>query len=459
MNEAQPSARDIAVRALCDRAGNVSAHLERLLGRSALPGTERDLARELALGSLRRRETLRSILDAFLAKPTKKLPGVLEEILLIALYQIVFLQRVPVFAAVNEAVNQAILFRHKRQSGLVNGVLRGVKRALSERLEGQVPLAADIIPVGPNCYRKLKRPVFPDPSSRPAEYLAKAFSLPLSLAERWQERFGSLEEVVSLATHANVRAPLILRVNRLRSSLEEVLASLAAADLEARPHENGCSVVLAERTNVANLEVFRNGWVQVQDPAATLVSQAAAPQAEMSVLDFCAAPGTKTTHLAELMDNRGSITAVDVSSEKIDRIESNCRRLGISIVTTCLAEEVGGLTPASFDLALVDVPCSNTGVLARRAEARWRFDPQKLGALTQDQRLLACTAGQFVRPGGRLIYSTCSIEPEECGEVVQDVVRKVRNLTLVREEMLLPAGAEEPTRWRDGGYLAIFAAR
>lgn len=453
------NARDVAVEALRDRAGNTSAHLARLLGAGSLPQPERALARELALGVTRRKQTLLTVIRKFLAQPDRRLPSPIEEILMVGLYQILFTQRVPDFAAVSEAVNQAIRFAHKRQSGLVNGLLRGVTRSLSEPLAGPPPLASDILPVGPDSYRRIDRPVFADPSSEPAEYLAEAFSLPLVLSQRWLDQLGGLAKTLPPATQANVRAPMILRVNRLRATVDQVLISLAEDGAEACPHDNGVSVALGRGVQLSNLEVFRSGWVQVQDPTATAIVAAARPGPDMKVLDFCAAPGTKTTHLAELMDNRGEITAIDVSQDKLDKIESNCKRMGISIVTTVPSSLAGGLTPDSFDLALVDAPCSNTGVLARRAEARWRFDPQKLEHLARDQRMLVQAAATFVRPGGRLIYSTCSIEPEECSQVAKIISRPGRGLRLVRQELILPGGASQPEAWHDGGYYAILEVR
>ncbi|MCD6304601.1 MAG: RsmB/NOP family class I SAM-dependent RNA methyltransferase, partial [Planctomycetes bacterium] len=201
------------------------------------------------------------------------------------------------------------------------------------------------------------------------------------------------------------------------------------------------------------------GAVQPQDASATAVVLAAGVAKGMRVMDFCAAPGTKTTHLAEEMDNEGSILAVDVSEDKLEKIRSNCRRMGVTIVETMLAEKIGSLTPESFDLVLADVPCSNTGVLARRAEARWRFDEQALGRLVADQKRLLALAGRFVRPSGRLVYSTCSIEPEECSGVTRWLAAAEGRFELVKEELFLPAGADEPTRWRDGGYVAVFDVR
>jgi len=154
--------RDVAVLALRDRAGNVSSHASRLLERAGLSPPDAALARELALGVERRLATVEAVLRAFLAQPHRRLPGALNEILHVALYQLLFLDRVPAFAAVNEAVEQASRFHHRRQSGMVNGVLRSVQRALSPVESGEVPAAADVVPVGPRTYRKVARAVFPE---------------------------------------------------------------------------------------------------------------------------------------------------------------------------------------------------------------------------------------------------------------------------------------------------------
>jgi len=458
MTETRYSARDVAVSSLRDRAGNVTAHLNRLLGRCGLAPAEAALARELALGACRRKATLQAVMRAFLKHPNKRLPAPLTEIIHVALYQILFLDRIPAFAAVNEAVNQAVHYRHKRQSGLVNGVLRTVLRNVGEPVLMPPPLAGNVVPTGPASYRKVQRRVFSDPSAEPADYLAGAFSLPLLLAQRWVERFDGLEGAVEVATHANARAPLTLRVNALAATAEQVLSSLAAAGVGAQPHSNGLSVVLDDYCDVTRLDVFRDGWVQPQDAAATEVVVLAAPKPGMKVLDACAAPGTKTTHLTELMENRGSITAMDVSGKKRARIEDNCRRMGARIVETMPAERLDRLDAQSFDLVLADVPCSNTGVLARRAEARWRFDREALPALVKNQESIAAEAARFVSSGGKLVYSTCSIEPEECGQVARRLTDKEPRLQLVQEKLTLPAGANEPAKWHDGGYVAIFEA-
>ena len=459
MTEAKSNPRDIAVWALCDRAGNVSARLARLLTETTgLVPADRALAGELALGACRHKNTLRAVLKAFLAQPDRKLPAPLEQVLDVGAYQLVFASRVPDFAAVNEAVQQTVRLNHRRKSGFINGVLRTVARNLSPVAEGTPPIAANIIPVSTDSYRMALSNIFSDPQAKPAEYLSDAYSLPIWLAARWLERFGSLEEAAKIAMQANTRAPIILRANSLRSDVQSVLDRLRNGGVGAQPHENRLSIVLTERRHVPDLPGFDEGLFQVQDPTATSVAVATGCAANMNVLDFCAAPGTKTTHMAELMGNRGSITAVDVSPARLDLIRRNCRRMGVDIVQTILAEQAGSLESGSFGLVLADVPCSNSGVLSRRAEARWRLGPDAIVKLVHDQKMLASAAASFVRKGGRFVYSTCSIEPEENSQVAHWLGRKLPQLKLIDEKLTLPGGAGEPTRWHDGGYYAIFEA-
>ena len=451
------SARDIAVRSLRDRGGNVTAHLNRLLGDCYLSRSDKGLSRELVMGVIRRRGTLDSVLRSYLKHPDKKLPGAVQEIMYVALYQILFLDRIPNFAVVDEAVEQTARLHHKRQGGLVNGILRTILREMPEKQKDSPPHtpAADVIPIGLKNGRRVGRAVLPNPDTDPLEYLAGAYSLPLELARRWVEEFGR-DEATRLATNSCLHPPLIARVNRLRSSPDQVVQSLRQSGATARCHENGCSVVLELAKDLTRLEAFRDGLIQPQDPTATAVSETAGIRPGMRVLDFCAAPGTKTTHMGELMDNRGSITAVDVSPEKLEKIEQNSRRLGVEIVSTRLAEDVGQLEPHSFDVVLVDAPCSNTGVLPRRPEARWRFSGKNLTALAEDQKALLTMAAEFAAPGGRVVYSTCSIEPEECGQIARRFTRHMGNFQLSDEKLTLPSGGESPEHWHDGGYIAIF---
>jgi 16S rRNA (cytosine967-C5)-methyltransferase len=174
------------------------------------------------------------------------------------------------------------------------------------------------------------------------------------------------------------------------------------------------------------------------------------PRAGETILDLCAAPGAKTTHLAERMGNEGTVIATDIRAERLRRVEDNCRRLGISIVRPTLVSGSGEDLPIGpFDAVLVDVPCSNTGVLGKRPEARWRIDASEIAELSHQQRALLVMACLRLKPGGRVVYSTCSIEPEENEAIVRNVLETHPEMTLIDERH------HSPGRPADGGYQAL----
>ena len=449
--------RNLAVRALGDKHGNVSARLRRLISEMSPPLSERAFARELAMGVLRHKATIEAVLAKYLKNPNKKLPSPIKEIMYVALYQIMFLDRVPAFAAVDAAVEQTKDSHHKRQSGFVNGLLRTVVREMSKPIESALEdkLTGHHILLGKGRLRRFKREILPDPESKPAENLSATYSLPQDLVNRWIDEHG-LADTAKLARHTCGRPPLIVRVNMAKTDVVSVMDSLTSEGATVTAHENGCSIVLEIAKNFTQLRTFKDGLFQPQDPTATAVVNAIDIQTGMRMLDLCAAPGTKTTHLAERMKNQGHITAVDVSSSKIMKIEEGCKRMDISIVKTMRAPDVASLQPYSFDIVLVDAPCSNTGVLARRPEARWRFTYDKLDELKRDQKFLAEQGANLVKSGGQLIYSTCSIEPEENCDIAHWLTETNSNLELIEQLQTLPTGDDCPEKWHDGGFYAKF---
>ena len=453
------TSRDIAVRALRDRSGNITAHLERLLTELTLSGADRGLAHEITIGVVRHRSTIDAILMSYLHQRKKKVPSPVKEILQVAIYQIFFLQKVPAFAAVDEAVKQIVRSHHKRQGGMVNGLLRTMIREMAapspEALEPE--MTENIIPLGDGRVRRMARAIFHDPQKRLVDYYAGAYSLQPELVTRWIEAFGETR-AREIMKHTLQRPPLICRVNTLKTDIAGATASLAADGVDVIPHENGLSLILPNAHGLTDLGAFIDGLIQPQDATATKVVASMKLKPGMRVLDFCAAPGTKTTHIAERLGNKGEILAVDVSRSKLARIDENCERMGISIVKTVLADEAAQhLEPRSYDAVLLDVPCSNTGVLSRRPEARWRFEDKAMGKLIKDQQFIAMAGGQFVKPGGQLVYSTCSIEEDEDYRVAKGLPKRVGHLKLKSDELTLPTGtAETPETWYDGGYFATF---
>jgi 16S rRNA (cytosine967-C5)-methyltransferase len=278
--------------------------------------------------------------------------------------------------------------------------------------------------------------------------------LPGWLSARWQARFP-WEECLHLGFWFAGPAPLWERCNTLRTSREDLLTALHSAGIAAEPGEHFQAIRLPGHAAIRDLPGYTEGWFSVQDESAMRVASALAPAPGNRVLDLCAAPGGKTTHLAELMRNEGQILACDVDDRRLRTLGELCRRLGVTNVQPYrLHPERHEEPPAGpFDAVLVDVPCSNTGVLGRRPEARWRLKPEDFRKLVPLQTRLLLQGGERVRPGGVLVYSTCSIEPEENGQVV-------RAALLALPDLVLEAEAEQvPGRPADGGYYARLRRR
>jgi len=421
--------------------------LDRQLAAHALSAADRRLTTQLVYGVLRRRGTLRALLEPLVSRPAHKVEAWLWDALYLGAYQLALLSHIPTHAAVHETVELAVSFGRPGARGFLNGILRRVSELMTD--ERTTAPAADALPVEHGEYRRLSRPIFPDPATHPREYLAAAFSLPDWLVHRWLPRYG-VEECRRLGFWFAGPAPLTLRCQLLRIEREQLLSALREAGHDAEAGEHPQTIRLLEYGPIRELPGYAEGWFSVQDESAMRVGSTLAPQAGETVLDLCAAPGGKTTHLAELMRNTGRIVACDVDEARLQTVADLARRLGLSIIETCRVHAVDSadVPPGPFDRVLVDVPCSNTGVLGKRPEARWRLRPEDLRQLVALQTRLLRTAIKRVRPGGILVYSTCSIEPEENRQVVETVLKATPDLRLEASENAVPG---QPA---DGGFWA-----
>jgi 16S rRNA (cytosine967-C5)-methyltransferase len=444
------SARSLALQALLDCRRHdafIQEILDRRLGETSLTPADRRLATQLAYGVLRRRGTLQALLEPLITRQPHQVEAWLWDALGLGAYQLALLTHIPAHAAIHETVELAALFGRPGAKGFLNGVLRKLAPLVTDdRTTGP---AADALPLEQGQYRQLARPVLPDPAARPVEYLASGFGLPGWLAARWITRY-ELEESYRLGFWFAGPAPLTVRANPLRIEREALLAAWTQAGVAAEAREHPQAIRLREPMPVRELPGYEEGWFTVQDESAMRVGTALAPAPANTVLDLCAAPGGKTTHLAELMRDSGRIVACDVDGERLRNVEALARRLGLTCIETrrVAAAGDGGVPEGPFDAALVDVPCSNTGVLGRRPEARWRLRPGDLDHLVRLQRRLLLVAAGRVRPSGVLVYSTCSIEPEENRGVVQAVLEERGYLRLEAE------GEPVPGRPADGAYWA-----
>ena len=418
--------------------------------RHRLSSSDRSLAVDVASGVVRRARTLDVLLESRLTRPRHKVEPDLWRILRVGAYQLLF-ARTPDHAAVDSTVELCRQLDRDRWTGFVNGILRSIGRLLSDApCEAPSPKS---LPLKHGQWRSLNEAVLPDPVTKKADYFAAAFSLPLFLASRWSARMSDPDLIT--ACFQSIDPPTTsLRVNRLRTTAGEVLTALHAAGCRAVHGHSEHSVQLQQSHRLESLPGYVEGFWSVQDEAAMSASVLLCPKPGEMILDLCAAPGGKATHLAELSDDRATITACDVATARLQRIIENAARLQLTSIRPQLVRKDGSNLPEGpYDAVLVDVPCSNTGVLNRRPEARWRCDENSIRELVVLQTRLLLQACERVRPGGRLVYSTCSLEPEENRGVVDAVLSARRDFQLDRDILHFPG------RPADGAYQAMLVRK
>lgn len=450
----QPAnARELAFLVLVEyaRTGEFANRILNRLAHSAdITPADRRLATEMTSGIIRRQATIDVLLRNAVSRPRNRIEDALWTLLQVGAYQIVFLQGIPDHAAVSETVGICRRIGRPMWTGFANGVLRSLASDRIDEFTDQP--ATDSIPLSGGRYLKWKQPLFADPDGEPADYFCKAFSYPRWLTKRWLQRLGR-DRLFELGFWFNEPHGVTLRVNPLRTTREKLLANLQGAGYEAAVGDRSSAIRLPGGSSVTELPGFSEGQFTVQDESAMGAAELLAPQPGETVLDLCAAPGTKTTHMAELMQNRGRIVACDVSAERLKLVPENTSRLGLTIIEpTQIAADLSDVPGGPFDAALVDAPCSNTGVLGKRPESRWRLKQSELQELAALQLSLLQAAAKSLKPGGRIVYSTCSIEPEENEQVVVAFLRRNSRFDLQRQI------AAEPGRPADGGFLALLVS-
>ncbi len=420
MNGKDP-ARETALRLLCDlEAGrnaldDLPAHLGPLAPR------DRRFARQLVLGTLRWRRRLDWIVDQLSRRPIASCSSRARQILRMGVYQIGWLDRVPARAAVHTSVELAKEFAHRGVVALVNAVLR-------------------------RAARQMDHISYPSPRTDPATYLGIYYSHPQWLVERWLRRWGA-EVTSDLLRANNAHAAVCIRLNRLRATAVELQSSLAAEGFRAEPAGllPGFFAV-PEATGLFQTRAYQAGLFQVQDANAGLPVALLDPRPGERVLDLCSAPGGKTTQIAMAMGDRGVVVAADRSHRRLLRVRENALRLGLRSIRPIVqdARTRGG---QGFDRVLADVPCIGSGILGRHPDARWGRRARDLPALVADQEAIIAAAFARLKPGGVMVYSTCSLEEEENAGVVERFLGGTRNAELE------PAAAHlGPSPWA-GDYL------
>ena len=362
---------------------------------------DRALAAEIVAGTLRWQRSLDHLIEHFSRRTIPKLDSEILAILRLSLYQLLHLTRVPASAVVDDAVDLTRAARKASASGLVNAVLRATLRQ-----RHTLPLPS--------------RPV--DPSDRAAAlaYLGITHSHPEWLVARWLDRYG-FDATETWVRFNNETPSLTLRVNRLQATRETAIAALAQDDVDAEPTRFAPDGLVVTRGNP--LRRAPDGLVFVQDEASQLVPAVVAASAGERILDLCASPGGKTLAMAADMTDAGTIVASDVRPRRLALLQETIKTAASRCVTVVHVPQTGPLPfAARFDAVLVDAPCSGLGTVRRDPDIRWRRHERDLPALARDQLHLLMRAGDVVRRGGRLVYATCSSEPEENDDVVAGFV-------------------------------------
>jgi 16S rRNA (cytosine967-C5)-methyltransferase len=389
-------ARVAAYDILCAIASG-SADLPTALAaaRSGLPDErDRALAAEITSGVQRWRSALDHLIAEFARRSIDRLDPEVVAILRLSAYQLLYLTRVPAAAVVDDAVDLTKRMGKRSASGFVNAVLRSISRRRAS------------LPLPP-------RPS--DPSDREAvlAYLSITLSHPRWLAERWLDRYG-FDAAEAWMQFDNTPGAVTLRANRLRTTREALGEHLAAEDILVHPTLYAPDGVVVDEGHPLRGSGQDQGWFVVQDEASQLVTLLAGDRPLTRVLDTCASPGGKTTALAALMDGRGLLVACDVRDRRVDLLRRTVGASGASNVRVVQADLLARLPfAATFECVLVDAPCSGLGTLRRDPDIRWRRREQELPSLAAAELTMLQHAAEGVAPGGRLVYATCSSEPEE----------------------------------------------
>ena len=352
---------------------------------------DRALAGEIATGTLRWQGAFDHVIETFAKRPAARLDPEVLAILRLSIFQLLHLDRVPAAAVVNDAVELAGKAGKRSAAGFVNALLRRISR---ER--AQLPL-----PVAP-----------------PIDVLTIALSHPRWLAQRWLSRHG-FESAEAWERFDNNPAPLTLRANTLRTTRDALVDDLARAGVTVEPARFAAHGLIVTSGNPLLTPLAHTGAFFVQDEASQLVGEFAAASTGERVLDTCASPGGKTTQMAAAMGDTGTIVAADVRGRRLDLLSRTVQESGAARVRIVQANARARPPFLDiFDLVLVDAPCSGLGTIRRDPDVRWRRSETDLGPLAEAQRAMVAEAAAVVRPGGRLVYSTCSSEPEENEDVV-----------------------------------------
>ena len=406
------------------------SYIEKLLDyemkKGSLSPLDKSLMNEIVHGVIRWKGKLDWVLVGFYHGDYLKCLNIVKNALRVALYQILFLDRIPIPAAINESVEIVKRVQGEKTAGIVNGVLRNIARNIDNIR-------------------------FPDKAEDMIYHFSVMYSHPRWMVKRWVERFGEIKTEKLLFVN-NRRPYTVIRVNTLKATIEQVEDVLKGFEMHffPSPFLKESLIVKSNKPEVPTLDIFKEGWITIQDTSASLAALLSNVQPGNIVADVCAAPGGKAFFLAELMHDEGKIIAMDQYKSKLTFIEEGSMRLGLNSIETRLGDAREIKFDQPVDIVFADVPCSGLGTLSKKPDIKWKREREDIFGLVDTQRKILENAAKIVRTGGAIIYSTCTIEPEENQENIQWFLKNHPEFVLDAAEKYLPVEVCKH------GYMEIF---
>lgn len=445
------SARKAAALAL-DLFEPKKANLDFILNKIIEKTAQKQRLTDLVSGSIRNLIAIDIVLSTCSDCPTKRIPQKILNILRIACYELIYRPQTPPYAVVNDAVENAKT-KGKKHIAFVNAVLRKVtSHIISRQTAPATDAAKRQLSQNPSAACEFDLDLFPNPLTSPADYLSAAFSLPKWLVTDWLKQFH-YEKTYQLCLASNRSPSLYLRPNTLKTTPASLADKLKQAGFDATIIDE-TMLQIKNPGSPAQLPGFADGLFTIQDLASASVVKLLSPKPNWTILDLCSAPGTKTTQLAEITKDCAKIFATDIDINRLKLVEQNIRRLNLKSITIFKYQNLEKIAKsiAPFDCVLLDVPCSNTAVLAKRPDVRLRITEKAIAALSNKQLELLQNAAGLIKSGGIICYSTCSIQKEENDSLVRRFLETNPNFTLESEKLILPSALFPD---HDGCYTAI----
>ena len=360
---------------------------------------------EIVYGVTSWKLTIDEIIKKYSKIRLKKISPWILNILRMTIYQIIFLDKVPKSAAVNEGVNLAKRYGHRGSSNFANAILRQVDKKDYET------------------FFEIEDPI---------ERISKTTSMPIWIVEKLTKE-NTIEKVEEICKASNIKPKVTIRVNKLKTTIQDLEQKLKEREITFKEGTLEDFLILDKAKNIENLDLFQDGYFTIQDEGAGLIAKILDPKPKEFVLDACSSPGGKTTYMAELMQNEGKIIACDLHAHRVKLVEENAKRLGITIIETRCADAsiYNEKYKEKFDKILLDVPCLGIGVLKRKPDIKWKRKPEDITEITRIQQNILETCSKYLKPKGEIIYSTCSIFSEENEKIIERFVKENKEFDYV----------------------------